>query len=161
MSDEGFEPVRYEIQRFEVDEKVVSLGLDAEGAIAAPPKSEPRMASWWNQGPAAGVTKGKTVFSIHTYRRGGALGNQMYEGGQNQLQPGDRIVVHGRQGEVACYDFVEAKKVFVEDYDPESDTMVDFEGNPLLTMIICWDHRAGTDVWDSRVFFYAAPYVGD
>ncbi len=160
LSDEGFEPVRYVIQRFGVDEQVVSLGIDAEGAIAAPPKSEPRTASWWNQGPAAGASAGKTVLSIHTYRRGGALGNQLFEGGQSQLQPGDRIVLHGAQGEVACYDFVEAQKIFVEDYDPDSDVMVDYEGDPLLTMIICWDHRAGTDLWDSRVFFYAAPYVG-
>ncbi len=161
MTDEGFEPVRYEIERFKTDEEVVSLGVDADGAIAAPPKSEPRTASWWNQGPAAGTDAGKTVLSIHTYRSGGALGNQMFEGGQSRLEPGDRIILRGPLGEVACYDFVEAKKVFVKDYDPSSDTMVDFDGTPLLTMIICWDHRKGTDLWDSRVFFYAQPHVGD
>lgn len=158
---DGFVPVRYEIERFSTDEKVVALGLDADGAIAAPPKSEPSMASWWNQGPLAGADAGKTVFSIHTYRRGGALGNQMYKGGQSSLQPGDRIILHGAGGEVACYDFVEAKKLFVEDYDPNSNVMVDFEGDPLLTMIICWDHRKGTDDWDSRVLFYAKPVVED
>ena len=161
MTAEGFEPVRYEIERFGTDETVVSLGLDADGYIAAPPKSEPRMASWWNQGPRAGVEAGKTVFSIHTYRNGGALGNQLFEGGQSALQPGDRIVLHGPEGQVACYDFLEAKKVFVSDYDPESNVMVDYDGDPLLTMIICWDHLKGTDDWDSRVFFYAAPYIGD
>lgn len=154
-------PVRYEIERFGIDEAVVSLGLDADGAIAAPPKSEPRTASWWNQGPTAGAQEGKTVLSIHTYRRGGALGNQMFEGGQSRLQAGDRIILHGAQGEVACYDFVEANKVMVADYDPSSTIMVDYNGDPLLTMIICWDHRSGTDIWDSRVFFYAQPYVGD
>ncbi len=153
--------MRYEIERFGTDEKVVSLGVDADGAIAAPPKSEPRTASWWNQGPAAGAEAGKTVLSIHTYRRGGALGNQMFEGGQSQLQAGDRIILHGAEGQVACYDFVEARKIAVSDYDPQSDTMVDFNGDPLLTMIICWDHREGTDIWDSRVFFYAEPHVGD
>lgn len=154
-------PVRFEIERFGTDEPVISLGLDSTGAIAAPPKSEPNMASWWNQGPAAGVTAGKTLLSIHTYRRGGALGNRLYEGGQSALQPGDRIVLRGAAGEVACYDFVEAKKVFVEDYDPSSNVMVDYSGDPLLTMIICWDHRSGTDIWDSRVFFYAKPVVED
>ena len=104
---------------------------------------------------------GKTVMSIHTYRKGGALGNEMFEGGKSALQPGDRIVLHGPDGQVACYDFLEAKKIDVTDYDPESDVMVDYEGDPLLTMIICWDHRKGTDEWDSRVFFYAKPYVGD
>lgn len=158
---EGFVPVRYEIERLGTDESVVSLGLDGDGAIAAPPKSEPSMASWWNEGPTAGADAGKTVLSIHTYRRGGALGNALFEGGKSALQPGDRITLHGANGEVACYDFVEATKVFVEDYDPSSDVMVDFDGDPLLTMIICWDHRRGTDEWDSRVFFYAKPVVGN
>ena len=139
----------------------MALGVDSDGAIAAPPKSEPSMASWWNQGPRAGADAGKTVFSIHTYRKGGALGNKLFQGGQSALQPGDRIILHGADGEVACYDFVEAKKLFVEDYDPNSDVMVDFEGDPLLTMIICWDHRKGTDEWDSRVLFYAKPVVGN
>ena len=160
-SPEGFVPVRYEIERFGTDEEVVSLGLDEDGAIAAPPKSEPNMASWWNEGPRGGADVGKTVLSIHTYRKGGALGNKMYEGGQSSLQPGDRIVLHGANGEKACYDFVESKKLFVKDYDPYSDVMVDFEGDPLLTMIICWDHREGTDDWDSRVLFYSTPVVGD
>lgn len=158
---EGFVPVRYEIERLGSDEKVVSLGLDGDGAIAAPPLNEPRVASWWNQGPRAGSDAGKTVLSIHTYRRGGALGNQMYEGGTSVLQPGDRIILRGAQGESACYEFVEAKKINVVDYDPASDVMVDYDGDPLLTMIICWDYVNGSKDWDSRVFFYAKPVVGD
>lgn len=154
-------PVRYEIERFKSDEKVVSLGLDKSGSIAAPPLNEPRMASWWNQGPKAGSDAGKVVLSIHTYRKGGALGNQMFKGGKSALQPGDRIILRGAKGEVACYDFVEAKKVFVKDYDPNSSVMVDYDGAPLLNMIICWDYIKGSKDWDSRVFFYAKPVVGD
>lgn len=161
MTQDGFEPVRFEIERLGADENVLSLGVDADGAIAAPPKSQARTASWWNQGPRAGASQGKTVLSIHTYRKGGALGNEMYEGGASQLQAGDRIILHGAEGQVACYDFVEAKKIAVDDYDPASDVMVDYEGNPMLAMIICWDHRKGTDLWDSRVFFYASPVVGN
>ena len=154
-------PVRYEIEPFNSDEKVVSLGVDQDGSIAAPPLNEPRMASWWNEGPRAGSDAGKVVLSIHTYRKGGALGNQLYKGGQSALQPGDRIILHGAEGEVACYEFVEAKKVFVSDYDPSSSDMVDYDGDPLLNMIICWDFVKGSKDWDSRVFFYAKPVVGD
>lgn len=154
---EEFVPVRYTMENPEVDANVVSLGLDSDGAIAAPPKDEPTTASWWNQGPMAGAEQGKTVLSIHTYRNGGAQGNRMYEGGENQLNEGDLIKLYGADGEVACYEFVEDLKVWVDDYDPDSDIMVDFEGDPLLTIIICWDHRSGTDIWDSRIFFYAKP----
>ncbi len=152
-----FEPVRYTMDTPAADASVVSLGLDADGAIAAPPKDQPTTASWWNQGPRAGASVGKTVLSIHTYRNGGAQGNRMYEGGQTQLSHGDLIKLYGTDGEVACYEFVEATKVWVEDYDPDSDVMVDFDGDPLLTIIICWDHVAGTDDWASRIFFYAQP----
>lgn len=153
--------MRYEIERFGSDEKVVSLGLDKDGSIAAPPLDEPRMASWWNEGPRAGSDAGKVVLSIHTYRKGGALGNQLYEGGKSALQEGDRIILHGADGQVACYEFVEAKKVFVTDYDPASTDMVDYDGAPMLNMIICWDFVKGSKAWDSRVFFYAKPVVGD
>lgn len=152
-----FVPVRYTMENPAMEADVVSLGLDADGAIAAPPKDQPTTASWWNQGPMAGADMGKTVLSIHTYRSGGAQGNAMYEGGQNQLEPGDLIKLYGADGEVACYEFTEALKVWVDEYDPDSDIMVDFEGDPMLAIIICWDHIAGTDDWDSRIFFYAQP----
>lgn len=154
---EEFVPVRYTMENPAVDASVVSLGLDADGAIAAPPKDQPTTASWWNQGPRAGAAAGKTVLSIHTYRSGGAQGNAMYEGGRVRLEPGDLIKLYGADGEVACYEFVEATKVWVDDYDPDSDIMVDFAGDPLLTIIICWDHVSGTDDWASRIFFYAQP----
>lgn len=153
----GFVPVRYTIADPKVDAKVLSLGRDAQGNIAAPPKDQKTTASWWNEGPRAGADRGKTVLSIHTYRNGGAVGNMLYDGGRNQLEPGTLVKLYGAQGQVACYEFSEATKVWVEDYDPNSNVMVDFDGNPLLTVIVCWDHRAGTDIWDSRVFFYFKP----
>lgn len=154
---EGFVPNRFTIESLGADESVVALGQDKDGNIAAPPLNEPRMASWWNQGPRPGSDKGKSVLSIHTYRNGGALGNEMYADGTSALKPGDLIKLYGSNGEVQCYEFTEAKKVFVEDYDPESDVMVDFEGDPMLTIIICWDFDWDTEIWDSRVFFYGTP----
>lgn len=157
----GFVPISYEIERLGSDEAVLSLGLASDGTIATAPLEEPRIASWWNQGPAAGSQAGKVVMSVHTYRKGDALGNELYSGGTSALLPGDRIIVRGSGDEVACYDFVEAKKIALVDYDPASDTMIDFDGDPLLTIIICWDPVPGTRDWDSRVFFYAEPYVGN
>lgn len=153
---EGFVPTRFQMTNPPADEEVLSLGLDDQGQIAAPPKNLPRTASWWNQGPRPGSDAGKVVMSIHTYRNGGALGNEMFDG-EPTMKPGDLITLTDAQGNKACYEFVEARKISVEDYDPDSDVMVDFDGPPLLTIIICWDFNKETEDWDSRVFFYAKP----
>lgn len=156
---DGFVPVRYTFSgALKADEKVLSLGQDEEGNIAAPPPAEKRTAAWWNEGPKPG-TPGKTVLSIHTYRNGKALGNEMYKDGTSQMKPGDEIKIYGENGEVACYKFTEAKKVMVDEYDPDSDVMVDFEGDSEVAIIICWDFDGkaedqGQEAWKSRVFFY-------
>src|SRR5699024_4483304 len=107
---EGFVPVAMQMENPVADEPVLSLGLDGEGNIAAPPVDQPRTASWWNQGPKAGSEAGKVVLSIHTYRNGGALGNEMYTDAGANLAPGDLIKLEDAEGRTACYEFVEANK---------------------------------------------------
>lgn len=152
---DGFVPTRFQLSNPVADEPVLSLGLDADGNIAAPPKDLPRTASWWNQGPRPGSDRGKAVLSIHTYRNGGALGNEMFDGDASVLKPGDLITLTNDDGRKACYEFVDATRVMVADYDPDSDVMVDFNGDPMLVIVICWDFNKKTDEWDSRVFFHA------
>ncbi|SDY34859.1 class F sortase [Tessaracoccus flavus] len=154
---DGFVPERYAIEAVGAKARVLSLGLDNEGNIAAPPKNESDTASWWNQGPRPGSDRGKAVLSIHTYRNGGAVGNDLYAGGTSQLKPGDLIKLYGPGGQVLCYEFAEAKKIWIDDYDPNSDVMVDFEGRHQLAIIICWDFDRRTEIWDSRIFFYGNP----
>lgn len=156
---EGFVPNRFTIEALGVDEPIIALDLDAEGNIAAPPLNEPRMASWWSGGPRPGDERGKAVLSIHTYNDSlpPALGNEMYAGGRSQLQPGDLIKLYGDEGQVQCYEYTDALKVWVAEYDPYSDLLVDFEGDPRLAIIICWDFDETTRDWDSRILFYAAP----
>lgn len=150
----GFVPTRYAIPALAVDEPVVSLGEDADGHIAAPPKDEPRMASWWNGGPKPGSDRGKVVLSIHTYRSGGAIGNELFAGDKSNLTPGDTIKLSDDLGNVACYEYTESLKLLASDYDPQSTVMVDENGPPMVAIIVCWDHVEGTDDWASRVFFY-------
>lgn len=154
---EGFVPTRFAIPALGADERIVSLNLDDEGNIAAPPKDEPRTASWWNAGPRPGAEEGQALLSIHTYRNGGALGNELYSDGGPALEAGDVIKLYGDDGQVQCYEFAEALKVWVADYDPQSDVMIDFDGDPRLAIIICWDFNRSTENWDSRVFFYGTP----
>ncbi|MDO5067482.1 MAG: class F sortase [Propionibacteriaceae bacterium] len=156
-SDVGFIPVRYAIESLGVEAEVLALDTDSEGLIAAPPKDQPKTASWWKGGPAPASEAGQVVLSIHTYRNGGAVGNQLYEDGASQLKPGDLIKLWDAEGRMACYEYVDAEKIMVSDYDPDSDVMVRIDGDPALAIIICWDHKEGTDDWDSRVFFRFKP----
>ena len=153
---EGFVPTDFTMEDPAAREQVLSLGTDSDGNIAAPPKNMPRTASWWNQGPKPGSTKGKVVLSIHTYSNGKALGNELYEGGKPAIDEGDLIKLYDEDGHVACYEFVNAKKIDVADYDPNSNIMIDTHGDPLLTIIVCWDKKSD-GIWHSRVFFYAKP----
>lgn len=154
---EGFVPTRYVIERLGVDEPIVALDLDDKGNIAAPPKDEPRLASWWSGGPQPGADKGKAILSIHTYRNGNALGNELFKDGASQFKPGDILKVYGQAGQVQCYSYADATKINIADYDPESSVMIDYDGAPSLTIIICWDFVASTEEWDSRVFFNFVP----
>lgn len=154
---EGFVPTRYTIERFGVDEPIVALDLDGDGNIAAPPKDEPRLASWWSGGPQPGADKGKSILSIHTYRNGNALGNEFFKDGASQFKAGDIMKLYGDADQVLCYRFVDATKINIADYDPDSTVMIDYDGAPSLTIIICWDFVASTEEWDSRVFFNFVP----
>lgn len=155
-AESGFVPTRYTIASMGVDEPVVALGEDETGAIAAPPKNEPRMASWWKNGPQPGDAQGRAVLSIHTYRNGGALGNELFRpDGTTPLQPGDVITLHDDAGNTACYEFSHFVEIIAKDYDPSSDVMIDFEGEPSLVIIVCSAFEPETEIWHNRVLFYA------
>ena len=125
------------------------------GQVPSPPKSDRRSAAWWKGGPKPGSDHGKVVFTIHTYRPSlrPALGNELFRGSKSSLQPGDILKVHGSDGEIVCYQFTEAPKVMVSDYNPDSKLMLDSSGPSSAVIVICWDFNKSSKEWDSRVFF--------
>lgn len=142
-----------------VSSPVRSLGLDADNAAAAPPKDEPRTVAWYNRGPRPGSDKGKVVLSIHTYHKGGALGNELRDPGAG-LRKGDLIRLSDSSGDQACYRYDHVAKVMVKDYDPSSDIIYDNTGKPMVVIVICWDYNRSDKQWDSRLLFYATPVAG-
>ncbi len=151
----SFVPTRYTIKRLGVHERVIAMPTTGSGQVPSPPKNDRRSAGWWSDGPRPGAGKGKAVMTIHTYRPSlrPALGNELYRGGRSALRPGDIIKLHGSGGQVACYRFTEAPKIWVRDYDPASRLMLDPNGAPSLVIVICWDFNGRTGDWDSRVMF--------
>ena len=133
---------------------MIALGTQ-NGEIPAPPKNDRRSASWWKGGPKPGARQGKAILSIHTYRPSlaPALGNELYKGGKSALKPGDILKLHGKNGEIQCYEFVEAPRIHLNDYDPNSTVMHDENGPESVVIVTCWDFNKKTKDWDSRVMF--------
>ncbi len=153
----GFVPAKYAIEKIGAEADVIALDTDENGNIAAPPKDQPKTASWWDKGPAPASEQGQVVLSIHTYRNGGAVGNDMYSDEGPKLQPGDVLKLWDAQGNLACYEFVKAEKIALEDFDKDSNKLVRIDGDPGLAIIICWDFQKDTEEWNSRVFFHFKP----
>ena len=153
----GFVPTEFEMPDSDAVTPVLSLGRDENDAAAAPPKDASHTTGWFNEGPMAGSTAGKIVLTIHTYRNGGALGNEMYEDGPKKVEVGDRMVLRDENGNVACYEVSAIEKIWVAEYDLESDAIYDWEGDPQIAVVICWDFNNETEDWDSRIVYYADP----
>lgn len=150
------EPTRLTIDAMKVTTHMMSLGQDESGAAAAPPKNDSEGVAWFDEGPKVGSTKGNAVLSIHTYRNGGALGNELRDP-ETGLEPGDLIRISDASGTTVCYTFERETKVWVKDYDPMSNVLYDYEGAPQAVIVICWDFNRATSVWDSRILYYLKP----
>lgn len=151
-------PTRFQIPSRGVDAPMLSLGLDSTGAPATPPKNQPNTVGWYDEGPKVSADKGKAVLTAHTYRNGGALGNLLYEP-KTGLKPGDIIKISDATGNVQCFEYKNSIKVWVDDYDPNSDILYDWVGKPEVAIVVCWDFDAATEDWGSRIIFYADPLV--
>lgn len=149
-------PATLRIDQMKVSTHVLSLGLDSSGAAAAPPKNDPSGVAWFNKGPRPGSAQGKVVLSTHTYHRGGALGNELYDS-SNKLRKGAVIRLADSSGTTVCYRFERSTKVTVADYDPDSTILYDNAGAPMLAIVICWDYNKDTSDWASRIIFYGTP----
>lgn len=150
------DPKTFQIDDLKVKSPMLSLGLDDSGAAAAPPKNQARTVGWFNEGPKIGADRGNAVLTIHTYRQGGALGNQLYDP-ENGLKEGALVRITDAGGTQVCYTYERLTKVWVKDYDPNSSVLYDYEGKPQAVIVICWDFNKRTEAWDSRILYYLKP----
>lgn len=152
---EPISPTKFRIDSMDVTSQMLALGDDSSGVPAAPPLSDSRSVGWWTNGPKVGSSQGHAILTVHTYRNGGALGNQLYS--KQGLKEGDLVRMTDDQGTTQCYRMEKALKIWVKDYDPKSDVLYTSEGAPRAVLVICWDFNWGTEEWDSRILFYLAP----
>lgn len=149
-------PTTFSIDSMKVKSPMLSLGEDESGAAAAPPKDASHTVGWWKNGPRVGSSKGHAVLTIHTYRHGGALGNELYDP-KSGFKVGDLVKMTDAQGRTQCYTMEKSLKLWVKDYDPESDLLYNDKGAPRAVIVICWDFNGRTENWDSRILFYLKP----
>lgn len=150
-------PTKIKFDSVDVDTHVLSLGYDeTTGAAMAPPDKDAYGVAWLDEGPAPGSDEGNVVLSAHTYHRGTALGNVLYDENTG-LKAGDIIRMSDDDGNTVCYRFRESLKVWVEDYnaDPSANVLYDFKGRPQIAIVVCWnwDWQQGASL--SRIIFYA------
>lgn len=129
---------------------MLSLGKDATGAAGAPPGNASHTVAWFNEGPKVGSDKGKVLLTSHTYRFGGALGNELNNG---LLSPGDIVMITGSDGSNACYRYASSLHIIEAQYDPYSTVVYDYAGAPQFALVVCSDYdKSGNPL--GRMVYY-------
>ncbi|SER48608.1 Sortase family protein [Propionibacterium cyclohexanicum] len=131
---------------------MLQLGLAADGSPATPPGNDSHTVAWYDQGPAVGSATGHVILTAHTFRYGGALGNELNNG---LLHEGDIIRISDGTGHTVCYRFSHALKVLVQDYDPRSDVLYSQTGAPQLVLVVCADYPLTGGEPKARALYYA------
>lgn len=122
------EPAWLDIPAANVSSSIVDLGLDADGAMEAPPT--PDVVGWYRMSARAGQP-GNSVFSGHVdWRQDTAV-----FWGLRNLVPGDPIIVRGSDGVQHRYR-VEWNRVFDRD-DAAANNLVQGSDDSLMTLITC------------------------
>ena len=150
------EATSFAIDQMSVKAPMISLGEDESGAAAAPPKDASHTVGWWKNGPKVGSRQGHAILTIHTYQNGKALGNELYDQ-RNGFKDGDLVRMTDKQGNTQCYTLERSTKLWVKDYDPNSDVLYNFVGEPRAVIVICWDYDVVGKEWDSRILYYLKP----
>ncbi|GAB3701592.1 class F sortase [Mariniluteicoccus flavus] len=152
------DPTKFKVEARGVDSRMITVGKDSDGNPGAPPPSESQTTAYYSGSPEVGATRGNTILTIHTYspkNGANALGNKLYSDTQG-LKVGDVIKITDGDGKQVCYRYTGNKKVWVNSYDPKSGVFHNLTGPPQLAIMICWDHNASNNEWDSRIIFYAS-----
>lgn len=150
------EATSFAIDQMKVKAPMISLGEDESGAAAAPPKDASHTVGWWKNGPKVGSRQGHAILTIHTYQNGKALGNELHDQ-KNGFKDGDLVRMTDARGNTQCYTLERSMKLWVKDYDPNSDVLYNFTGEPRAVIVICWDYDVMGKEWDSRILYYLKP----
>lgn len=148
----GFQASTLEIPDLGVTSHVMSVAYDDEGNPGAPPLDDAQGTAWFNGSAEVGSDQGTSMLNIHTYRNGGALGNQLLD----ELSNGATLELTDGSGNTACYEVYERVKVHVDTVtDAELDRLHADGGDPEAVIVVCDDFNWDEEFWETRVLWYA------
>lgn len=105
------EPVQVVIPAISVKAKLIPVGLLDDGAMETPPFG---LAGWYKLGPVPGAT-GPAVIVAHVDTKNGP--DVFYR--LRELKPGDKVEVHGADGDVAVFSVDSQEEVLKKDLPTE------------------------------------------
>jgi len=147
-------PVSIAIPSIQVHAFVISLGLNRDGSIAAPPLTNPMVTSWYDQGPTPGESGAAAILGhVDAAKVGPAVFYRL-----GDMRPGDRILVQLRDGHTAVFETY-AVAVFSKAKFP-TDRIYGSTSWPTLRLITCggvFDPRSGHYLGNIVAF---ASYIG-
>lgn len=115
------------------------VGLDADGAIAAPPLDRAHEAAWYADGPSPGQ-EGPAIIVGHVDDESGpAVFHDL-----RSLMPGDRVEVTRQDGKVAVFEVTDVRQ-YDKEYLPPEEVFA-AAGRPELRLITCGGQWVGGDV---------------
>ncbi|MDQ0584828.1 class F sortase [Streptomyces rishiriensis] len=141
-------PVRVRIPAIRVDAPVMSVGLDADGWVGAPPPEDPNLAGWFTGGVSPGE-KGTAVVVGHVDNK---LGPAVFYG-LGALKKGNRVEVVRGDGKTAVFE-IYGIEVFEKNNFP-GDRVYASKGSPELRVITCGGGFSKANGYDGNVVAFA------
>ncbi len=147
-------PVTVRIPAIGVTAHVISVGLDADGAVAAPPLSAPMLAGWYDRGAAPGQTGAAVIVGhVDSAASGPAVFYRLGE-----LLPGDLVYVTRKDNRTVVFE-VTSVAMYAETDFPAVQVF-GRTPNPTLRLITCGgEFDAQTHHYLDRTIAFAS-YVG-
>ncbi|MET7657079.1 MULTISPECIES: class F sortase [unclassified Streptomyces] len=141
-------PDRVRIPAIQVDAPVMSVGLDADGWVGAPPPEDPNLAGWFTGGVSPGE-KGTAVVVGHVDN---SLGPAVFYG-LGALKKGNRVEVSRMDGKTAVFE-IYGIEVFAKNNFP-GDRVYASKGAPELRVITCGGGFSKANGYDGNVVAFA------
>ncbi|KAB1146730.1 class F sortase [Streptomyces luteolifulvus] len=141
-------PDRVRIPSIRVDAPLLSVGLDADGWVAAPPPEDPNLAGWFTGAVSPGE-KGTAVVVGHVDNTQGPA--VFY--GLGALKKGNRVEIPRKDGKTAVFE-IYGIEVFAKNNFP-GDRVYGSKGSAELRVITCGGGFSKQNGYDGNVVAFA------
>ncbi|CAM5330267.1 hypothetical protein SAVIM338S_00906 [Streptomyces avidinii] len=142
-------PDRISIPAIDVDAKLDTVGLDADGVMETPPTDKPMEASWYRQGPTPGE-KGAAAIAGHMDTAG--TPKAVFYNVKN-LKKDQEIKIHREDGTTAVF-AVDSVETYKKSAFP-TDKVYNKTDRSELRLITCGGELGKDRHWDSNVIAFA------